>query len=70
MVLQYPSCGTLFTLVVEEGHRRRQAEAEREAVAEILFSGGETTVAKFHALGDEIGAGEYGAAACEGAISY
>jgi hypothetical protein len=58
---------TLFTLVVEEGQRGRRAEAEREAVAEIVFSSGETTE-KFHTLGEEVGGREFGAAACAGAI--
>jgi hypothetical protein len=52
---------TLFTLVAGEGQRSRQAEAEREAVARVGSR-------EFHALSDEMGAGEFGAAACAGAI--
>ncbi len=58
---------TLFKLVTEESQRKRQAESEREAVAGVVFASPELTK-KFHALGDEIGAGEFGSAACAGAM--
>ena len=58
---------TLFVLVTEESQRKRQAESEREAVAGVVFASPEMTE-KFHALGEEVGAGEFGAAACAGAI--
>jgi hypothetical protein len=58
---------TLFALVIEEGQRKQEAEREREVVVGIAFT--EPGMTKnFHALGDEIGAGEYGGAACAGAI--
>jgi hypothetical protein len=62
---------TLLTLVREEGERKQQAETEREVVANVGFAKFELdlkVVANFHALGEEIGAGEFGGAACAGAI--
>lgn len=58
---------TLLALVMEEGQRKRQAESEREAVVGVVFAGPAMTE-KFHVLGEEIGAGEFGGAACAGAI--
>lgn len=57
----------LLALVIEEGRRKDDAERERNAVAGIAFAEPSMTE-KFHALGEEIGAGEFGGAACAGAI--
>lgn len=58
---------TLFGLVIEEGRRKQQAEREREVVASVAFTQPQMTE-QFYALGKEIGAGEFGGAACAGAI--
>ena len=57
----------LFGLVTEERRRNELAGTERAAIAGIAFTSHEMT-AKFHTLGEEIGAGEFGGAACAGAI--
>jgi hypothetical protein len=58
---------TLFALVAEESQRKQQAESEFAAVAGVAFASPEKTK-KFHALREEIGAGEFAGAACAGAI--
>ncbi|MGA2491466.1 MAG: hypothetical protein ABSF67_00795 [Roseiarcus sp.] len=66
-----PTLETLFSLILKESERKRQAETERESAANIAFARAEPDpdeVAKFHALGEQIGAAEFGGAACAGAI--
>lgn len=58
---------TLFDLVGVDRLRKAYAEAEREAIAAEVVARPELTK-KFHALGEEVRAGEFGSAACAGAI--
>jgi len=58
---------TLFALVMEEDLRMREAEAERNDMFSIAFTSHQMT-AKFHKSAEEIGTGEFGGAACAGAI--
>jgi hypothetical protein len=58
---------TLFALVTQESQRMQKAEAERNVIAGIAFTSRQM-IEKFHILADEIGAGEFGGAACAGAI--
>jgi hypothetical protein len=57
----------LFGLVTQESQRMQQAEAERNDIAGFVFTN-RPLIEKFHTLADEIGAGEFGGAACAGAI--
>jgi hypothetical protein len=58
---------TLFSLVTQERQQMQQAEEERKVIAGSLFTNRHLNE-KFHVLADEIGAGEFGGAACAGAI--
>lgn len=58
---------TLFELVTQESQRMQQVDAERNVIAGIVFTSREM-IEKFHILADEIGAREFGGAACAGAI--
>lgn len=58
---------TLFDLTAVDEMRRQNAETDRETLAGIAFANPQMAD-KFHALGEEIGTGEFGAAACAGAI--
>jgi hypothetical protein len=62
---------TLLDLVAVDNLRKQTAEAEREAVAGVAFANefpSPELIKKFHALGEEVGTGEFGGAACAGAI--
>ena len=58
---------TLFALVMQESQRMQDADAERNDMFGIAFASRQMAE-KFHRLAEEIGVGEFGGAACAGAI--
>jgi hypothetical protein len=62
---------TLLDLVAVDTLRKQTAEAEREAIVCVAFASefqGPERIEKFHALAEEVETGEFGGAACAGAI--
>lgn len=58
---------TLFTLVMQESQRMQQAESDRNFIGGSLFTN-RALIETFHALAGDKAAGEFGGAACGGAI--
>ncbi len=62
---------TLLDLVAVDNLRKHTAEREREAIVCVAFVSEFSSperIEKFHALGEELETGEFGGAACAGAI--
>jgi hypothetical protein len=62
---------TLLDLVAVDSLRKQTAKAEREAIVCVSFATefpSRERIEKFHALGEEVETGEFGGAACAGAI--
>lgn len=58
---------TLFDLTQVDEMRRQNAQADREAIGKAYFTH-PSLIHKFHSLGEEVEVGEFGAAACAGAV--
>jgi hypothetical protein len=58
---------TLLDLTQVDEMRRQNALADREVIGQAYFTH-HALIDKFHSLGEEVEAGEFGAAACAGAI--
>lgn len=57
----------LFALITQESQRTREAESDRNSIASSLFTN-RALIETFHALAGDMAAGEFGGAACGGAV--